>query len=186
MSPRNVSFRPSVETLRPPYEDEYFVMHQFCRHIARCTLCIPGSSHFLLCHRGYCYARDVFQYLYLRNGIVYSEVSRRNSQHEVRVEVPRDSLIYRLLCQRPPSPNGTRYMTNARPKSTAEGSSQGVKVDAAKWKHRLRPVEDPCSSDFLTVHATIPSIVIPLRIRRVDILDIYGYKVEKHKDRRYI
>ena len=187
MSRRKVSFRPSVETLRPPYEDEYSVMHQFCRHIARCRLCIiPRSSRFLLCHRGYGYAKDVYQYLYLKDGTVYSEVSRRNSQHEVRVEVPQDSLIYRLLCQRLPSPNHTKHVMNPRPKSTAEGSSRGVKVDAASRAYRMRPVDDPCSSDFLTVHATIPSIVIPLRIMRVDVSDIYGYGVEKHKDRRYV
>ena len=47
-------------------------------------------------------------------------------------------------------------------------------------------MDDPYSSDFLTIHTIIPSIVILLRIRRVDILDIYGHKAENHRDRRYV
>ena len=47
-------------------------------------------------------------------------------------------------------------------------------------------MDNPCSSDFLTIHAIIPSIIILLRIMYIDVLDIYGYRVEKHKDRRYV
>ena len=76
MSRHKVGFRLLVETLRPPYEDEYSIMHAFYHHIAQCRLyIILGSSYFLLCHRGYGYAKDVYQYLYLKDGIVYSEVS---------------------------------------------------------------------------------------------------------------
>lgn len=180
MPRRKVSFRPSLETLRPPREDENSVMQHFCRHITRCRQCIvPESSGLLLCQRGYGYAKDVFQYLYLKHGHVYSEVARRHNQHEVQVEVPRDSLIYRLLCQRLPNSTHARPGMDAS-KFTAENSSQGVRVDAASRAHRMRQADDLWRSDFLTVYATIPSIVVPVRIRRVDISNVYGSKFVQH------
>lgn len=167
---------------RPPRDDELSVMEYFANHIAVCRICLTTKDHtrnIYLCSRGYGYAMDVRQYLYLRDGKVLSGADYRRNKGEVEVEVPRQyDAIFCILSRRPisgsASQSAPRIHRYRLPHSMPSRSKiSGFNSDCAK-SPTSRQTSAKAEGTYSIIYVTIPSITVPLRIRRSDEMDVYG------------
>lgn len=102
-------------------------MSRFAKHASRCVRCNdPVEAYYssgALCESGNKYARDVAQYVYVKNGKAYSVVDRQQRQEKIQIEVPANCAVIKKLC-----------------KAVDEGLS--LKREGAKIvDHRTLPVE---------------------------------------------
>lgn len=88
---RHVLFNPNLAYFRPARDDEAYVMKAWTRHASHCGQCArPHELYKLggtLCPKGQQRARDVADYLYNKEGEVYSLVDQERRQ-STRVEIP--------------------------------------------------------------------------------------------------
>ena len=89
-----------LTVVREPRDDENYVMKAYERHLSRCTHCDISSSsrrdEYVLCDRGYRYARDVANYIFPRNGKYFSVVASEKGSR-VQVKIPREAQGVRSL-----------------------------------------------------------------------------------------
>ena len=180
-SRRQVHFR-SRNDKRVPYDDEFFVMRSFSRHIQSCRTCVTPAdpeAGLLLCQRGYSYARDVFRYIRLQNGRVVSNLEPELSGTQIEIEVPtRFAIVWRLLSE-------VRGIPMAQSKSASTSERRPAKdctsrrLEISSSKHQKLKLDSQTSKDggdFITISATIPAISIPLQIKRSDLEWLYDSK----------
>lgn len=90
-TPRHVLFNPNLAYCRAAHDDEAYVMKAWTRHSSNCRQCArPYELYKLggtLCPKGQQRARDVANYLYNKEGEVYSLVDQERRQ-STRVEIP--------------------------------------------------------------------------------------------------
>lgn len=90
-TPRHVLFNPELAYFRPARDDEAYVMKAWIRHTSHCEQCArPYELYKLggtLCPKGQLRARAVAEYLYNKEGEVYSLVDQQRRQ-STRVEIP--------------------------------------------------------------------------------------------------
>jgi len=192
MDRRNVRFSGATSHTRPAYDDERSVMHHFARHVKHCSRCyFPAGT--LLCSRGFSYAHDIRQYMFMERDQVYSVIDH-NKGNRVRIEVPTHlSVVYTLLSMNDrtrtrhhvvPTPAAARDWTCS---VTEDPANRTVDVREAKAHRntaaarrtsysprRAGSLEETRAqptprSDLVTIYATIPSIRIPLIIKRGDL-----------------
>lgn len=88
---RHVLFDPNPAYSRPAHDDEAYVMKAWTRHTSNCGQCArPYELYKLggtLCQKGQQRARDVANYLFNKEGDVYSLVDQERRQ-STRVEIP--------------------------------------------------------------------------------------------------
>ena len=169
--PRQVHFQEPLLTLRPAREDELSVMRSFAGHLLRCRRCAftsDGEEGLLLCRHGYGYAKDVFNYMYLHNGRIFSTVILKRGE-PIQIEIPKDCrVIYRLLAQRHRNPQ-------RQPVGGRTGPSERTRLCPRGRENSQRPQSDmKClegeSTGYVTIHIQIPSMTIPVCIRRSHII----------------
>ena len=153
-----VQFNNRVAERRQPYGDEYSVMRHFSKHVNSCRVCVVPADpqgNILLCPKGYLYANDVRRYLYRQNGKVISSKELQPARDRLEVEVPaRFAVVSRLLSELP----HTHQRHNGR----------GFEIPS---NHRKLNVEGDLQgkNDLVTVSATIPTTLIRLHIKRLDL-----------------
>lgn len=88
---------------RPPREDEIYVMGRFANHASHCEYCSHPYKTYeaggYLCERGHSYAKDVALYVYLKDGVLFSEVEEEIGHHPTQVEIPANLEVVRELLQ---------------------------------------------------------------------------------------
>jgi hypothetical protein len=163
---------------RPPRDDEISVMETFASHIAVCRICLTTKDHtrnIYLCSDGYGYAMDVRQYLYLRGSKVISVADCRRNKGEVEVEVPRQyDAIFGILSK--------KHISSSASQSTPRVQRYRLPhsmPSRSKTSHYSDCTKSPTSrhiktEEFYSIYVTIPSITLPLRIRRSEERDVYG------------
>jgi hypothetical protein len=176
---RQVRFTNYVQRL--PYDDEFYVMQSFSRHIASCQTCVaPIDPHvsLFLCQKAYLYAQDVYRYIRLENGKVVSNLEPRSSSTQTEIEVPpKFAIIWRLLSQARGTPvthSESAWEPKQSTKNCTSKSRRKVEISSARnQKAYLHsdPYDD--GDDFITISATIPTVSIPLRIKRSDLKWLY-------------
>lgn len=98
-----VHFASQDKVCRPAREDERYVMERFAKHASHCSYCSRPYETYLadgyLCERGHSYAKDVAQYVYLKAGVLFSEVEQTSDRIPVQVEIPAKFEVVRELLQ---------------------------------------------------------------------------------------
>ena len=156
--PKQVHFQEPLFTLRPAREDEVSVMRYFVSHLLQCRKCTftsDGKEGLLLCRHGYGYAKDVFNYMYLHNGRIFSKVRLKRGE-PIQIEIPKNyRVIYRLLAQR---------HRNSQPQPVGEGAgpSERTRPSPRGNKNSQRqPSDTDCfhreSTSCVTIHVHLPS-----------------------------
>ncbi|KIX06017.1 uncharacterized protein Z518_03991 [Rhinocladiella mackenziei CBS 650.93] len=97
---QRVEFAKEVTSIRPPRDDELWVMTQFARHAAKCDDCRDPYGAFkqdrLLCDKGNALARDVANYLYSKGDKPFSVINKKEGER-MQVEVPADCKVIESL-----------------------------------------------------------------------------------------
>lgn len=143
-------------------DDERSVVRKFVHHIQLCRVCqVHGGTVLSFCPRGYSYTKDVRQYLYMNKNKcderVLSQIDLQESKTEKQVRV--DDKYHAVINI---SRGRNRTMPTVRLRS-AQAPQQHQAQDG-----RRTPVAygDP---EYVTLLARIPSITIPLEVRRSDL-----------------
>ena len=169
--PKQVHFQEPLVTLRSPREDEVSVMRSFAGHLLRCRRCAftsDGEEGLLLCRHGYGYAKDVFNYMYLHNGQIFSKVVLKRGE-PIQIAIPKNcEVIYRLLAQRHRNPQ-------PRPVGERIGPSERTRLSPCGSKNSQRqPPDRECfhgeGTGCVTIHIQLPSMTIPVRNRKSQII----------------
>ena len=158
---------------RCPREDEISVMKCFAKHINICHTCLipKETKRIYLCPRGYGYAMDVRQYLYLKEGKVLSVAD--HCQGEIEVEVPRRyDAICRILSRRQTSGHPCQSIPHTQTSKLSNSTPSRSRVSGLNSNRAQSPasrqIRVKAEKANTTVYVTIPSITLPLQIRRSD------------------
>lgn len=144
------------------YDDEMAVVRSYVGHLERCRICrIDASAKFTFCPRGYGYAKDVRQYLYMKDdqndNAVYSEIDIQGSGQEGEVNLPwKYNAVRGVLRGRGRAWPRIRLRDLHRPRQMAEPSSTS-------------PPSTYTDAEYISVLVRMPTTPIPLLIRRSDL-----------------
>jgi hypothetical protein len=169
-----VHFREEIYKRRQPYDDEYSVMREVTKHISSCRRCtVPADQQqeILLCRKGYLLAMDVWKYLRLEHDRILSTTSMRTSGYKTEVKIPSEfAVVPRLLSQHRATTSGhvQSPRTPSRQQQHRNDSLTSIHRTTKPREHH-RPKESAADEGFVLLYATIPSLDLPLRIRRSDV-----------------
>lgn len=137
-------------------EDECAVVRRFVDHSSHCRVCRVRESDMSFCPRGYGYAKDVRQYLYMKKNTndenVYSEIDLQRFQQESTLHIPsEDDAIRHIL----------RGRGRSEPRIRLRFPQLRRAVNRENPPRAPQTYGDP---EYLTVLAHIPAISVPLQI----------------------
>lgn len=151
------SSRPTVRfQARSLLEDEWAVVRRFVDHSSQCRVCRICESDLSFCPRGYGYAKDVRQYLYMKKNTndenVYSEIDLQRFQQERTLHISSKHNAIRLIL---------RGRGRSEPRIPLRFPQHRRAVSREDSLRAPQTYGDP---EYITVLAHIPAISVPVKI----------------------